>query len=163
NRVLAGMTERELALVREVLLRLVTPQGTRRVVARSVLPEGLPADAAHLIGKLVGARLLAVRRSSGAGGAELGLAHESLIVSWGRLRRWIEEGREDLVALEELARAARVWSTHGEAAEHAWAGETLAAAERSIKRGTIEPPLLVRRFLEASRAKERRRVRSKRW
>jgi WD40 repeat protein/tRNA A-37 threonylcarbamoyl transferase component Bud32 len=163
NRLLAGMTEEQLAIVRELLMRLVTPQGTRRLVAERALCDGLPEEARQLIGRLTGARLVSARRSSHAGEAQLELAHESLIVSWHRLRRWLEEGREELLALEELGQAAKVWATHGERAEHAWTGEPLARAERSTGRSTIEPPPLIRRFLDASRAKERRRTRRKRW
>ncbi|GAG49066.1 unnamed protein product, partial [marine sediment metagenome] len=82
---------------RHVLLRLVTPEGTRaRLREKDMLAE-LGAGAAEAIEQLVDSRLVVSRRALAGDSpvAELELVHESLITRWERLRRWREESRDD--------------------------------------------------------------------
>ncbi len=72
---------------RAVLLRLVTPAGTRQVLSQERLLEGLPAAAAEVLDRLVAARLITTRQTAASTleGASLELAHESLITAWSQL------------------------------------------------------------------------------
>ena len=154
---LDGLPPEEVAVARQLLLRLVTPEGTRQASPRPALLEGLPAAAAGVLDRLTAGRLLSARRT--AGGAEdslLELAHESLIVNWDRLARWIDESREELAVLRELSEAARLWERRGRRQEEVWQGEALAEAWRTVIRATTEVPADVRRFLEHGRRRERR-------
>ncbi len=160
--VIAGLSHGDDRVVRDLLLRLVSAEGTRRVVARSDLLDGLPASASELLQRLVEARLVTTRRAFGADAdAEVELAHESLIVSWDRLARWIDEGREDLAFLEDAERAAERWIEHGRRDDDLWRGEPLADARRLLaRRGAV--PADVSALLAASERLERRARRRRR-
>ncbi|MFH0903254.1 MAG: protein kinase, partial [Pseudomonadota bacterium] len=170
--VLAGMTPAQVELVRQLLLRLVTAAGTRRVVQVSAVAAGLGPGVDEVLDKLTQARLLTVRaarssrrQSGGAGGsrrrggngdeAVLELVHESLVRTWGRLARWLEEGREDVAFLAEATQAAELWEQRGRRHEEVWQGDALRDAKSKVARlGTVAPELVVR-FLDAGVRKER--------
>ena len=162
--VLEGLSAPEVRLAREVLLRLVTAEGTRRVVPRDRLLEGLGPGAEDVVGRLIKARLITGRRSYRAGGTVSGLelVHESLINTWGRLARWIDEGREELAFLQEVSQAAELWQQRGHRQEEVWQGEALQEALIALRRCSAPLPDLSARFLEAGRLMARRQVRRRR-
>ena len=146
--------EREAA--RELLLRLVTAEKTRQVVERDHLLDGLGVEGDNVLQRLIAARLLTSRRGTGAtGGIEL--VHESLIHTWHRLARWLEESREDLVFLEEAGRAADLWQRKGGRDVGLWTGQALLEAEAAMARCSTAVPAPVRQFV---RAGQRRRDRN---
>jgi len=166
--VLGGLSPAQLQLARQILLRLVTSEFTRRVVRRTALLAGL-SGGDEVLSRLTRARLITARRSSlprdrppgpdDEIDAELELAHESLIQRWRTLARWLEGGQEERLFLEEVGDAARVWSRRGCREGDLWSGETLKDALRQLARCTCAVPDEVRRFLEAARARQRRRRR----
>ena len=161
--VLAGFSPDQRRQARTMLLRLVTAEGTRRVLPRDRVLDGLGDDAVSVLQRLVGARLLSVSRSDDDGGeAELELVHESLVNSWGKLRRWIDEGRDELRLLAEIDAAAELWQQRGRRAAEVWAGDALAEARRSLDRHGARLSGLARQFMEASEARERRYQRRRR-
>ena len=111
---LAGLDQADLDAAHVMLLRLVTPERTRRVLPREALLEGLEPAAAVVLERLTEGRLVSLKRSRGRS-ARVELVHELLVVNWARLRRWIEESHEDLVFLEEAGRAAELWAERGAA------------------------------------------------
>jgi WD40 repeat protein len=164
--VIRALGPRQSQLARELLLRLVTAEGTRRGVTRAQLVGGLAPEAGELLERLVSARLLVRRQVPGAeeGAAEIELAHESLVRSWGQLARWVEEAREDLLFLAEVTQAAELWERRGRRREEVWTGAALDDARRSLERCRARPSEDARRFLEAGlaeadRARRRRRTR----
>jgi alpha-tubulin suppressor-like RCC1 family protein len=150
ERLLDGLSEREIGWVKRILLRLVTPERTRRIVAREDLLLDLPAEAGSLIDRLVDARLLTVRR-------EVELAHESLIVRWSRLARWLDEGREELVFVAQAEQAAQLWHRRGRRVAELWSGDALLEARRVAGRTALALPPVARDFLAASERHERGR------
>jgi len=156
--VLEGLSPAEVLQARLLLLRLITAEGTRRVLSPKELLQGLEPEAEGVLGRLTHSRLLAVRRSHGKGGEEvkLELAHESLIHSWQQLRRWIEDSREELVFLQEVTQAAELWQRRG-CQEELWQGDALAEARRHLQRCSTPAPELVVRFLEVGALKEQGR------
>jgi len=161
---LKGLTPDELRQARNLLLRLVTPEGTRRVISRQRALQGLGGGAAEVLARLVDSRLVVVRQAQGEGaaGAALELVHESLVSGWGRLRRWIDESREELVFLAEVGEAADLWARRGERAEEVWQGPALHDARRALDSCTTEVSLAVRRFIAAGERKERHAGRRRR-
>ncbi len=126
--VLRELSPQAQTLARTVLPRLVTPERTRALVSIEELSE-LSHDRAsieQLIDRLVRARLLMVQTS--AGNATVELVHESLIVGWPLLRRWLDEGREDLAFREQLRTTARQWDTRGRPSGLLWSGDSLEEA-----------------------------------
>ncbi|MBN2358210.1 MAG: protein kinase, partial [Deltaproteobacteria bacterium] len=61
--IVAGMTTAEANLARSLLLRLVTPEGTRRVLTRERLLEVLDPAAGEVLQRLVDGRLVTVRQA----------------------------------------------------------------------------------------------------
>jgi WD40 repeat protein/serine/threonine protein kinase len=160
------------AIARAVLLRLITPDGTRRQTRRRELIEQTGPDAGSVLDKLVAQRLLVSRRPIGdeddprddapAAESTLELAHESLIARWDRLRRWYEESKDDIALFARLQTAAQTWIGHGRRSEDLWRGLSLAEADQWQGRVTQTLTPEIRHFLDQSRAAEARARRRKR-
>ena len=160
--VLRGLPHPAVRTARSLLLRLVTAEGTRRVVGRDALLAGLDQSASDVLQRLVSARLVAVRQSAEQEDVELELVHESLITSWSRLRRWLEESREELALLSEIGQAAELWERRGRRPEEVWQGQALRDARRTVVRSTTEVTDQVIRFLDAGDERQRRGLRRRR-
>jgi WD40 repeat protein len=153
--VLGGLTAAQVALARDLLMRLVTPERTRRVVPATTLVEGLGGDAEVVLERLVEARAVVAHRGRDDTAAELELVHESLVRAWGPLARWLDEDREELAFLDEVGRAAELWERRGRRADEVWQGPALQeAAARAARCRAL--PERVREFLEAGRRREGR-------
>ena len=162
--VLEGMSEEGAGLARELLLELVTPEGTRRSLSRREILSQHSEGAEEVLDRLTQARLISVRRVSGSkgGGIRLELAHESLIHSWKRLARWIDESQEDLTFLEDVNQAAELWVRRGQRQDELWTGDALKEAQRNFERCARLPGEKALEFLSASQEMEQRRLRRKR-
>jgi hypothetical protein len=122
------------ALLRGVLARLVTPGGTRAVVARAELGR-LGVDADALIDRLAEARLVAVDPGGAEGdGGQVELVHESLITAWPTLRRWREEDGDDAALVAQLATAAQQWDQRGRPEGLLWRGDAITDARAFLGR-----------------------------
>ncbi len=154
--VLEEMSAEEQAEARELLLRMVTAEGTRQVVSRRRLLDGRGETADQVLDRLTAARLITTRKGTGTGGG-MELVHESLVTSWRRLACWLEESREDLAFLEEATRAAELWRTRGRRAAEVWTGQALLEAEGSLARCSASAPALVLEFIEAGQRRRRGR------
>ncbi len=161
--VLAVLTDRQVGLARTILLRLVTPDETRRISTRSQVLHDLPETAGEVLDRLVGARLISVRRSSAGDAAELELVHESLLFAWKRFARWLEGSQEEREFREEIDRAAGLWRRRERRSDELWQGEALREAEATVKRLEMELPATARSFLDESRRRENQRGRRRRW
>jgi len=161
--VLAALTDRQVGLARAILLRLVTPDETRRISTRSQVLHDLPETAGEVLDRLVGARLISVRRSSAGDAADLELVHESLLFAWKRFARWLEGSQEEREFLEEIERAAGLWLRRGRRGDELWQGEALREAEATVKRLEMELPETARSFLDECRRRENQRGRRRRW
>jgi WD40 repeat protein len=163
ERVLAGMSADEVALARELLLRLVTARRTRRVMSERAVCAGLPADAGPVLERLIAGRLLVARRSVEAPVArDVELVHERVVAEWRRLARWLEEADELRGLLLDLREAAARWARRGRLEAHLWRGAPLAQAAQGL--GADEAPE-VHAFVAASQAAEdelQRRARARR-
>jgi eukaryotic-like serine/threonine-protein kinase len=145
----------------KLLLRLVDGT-TRRTVDRAALLAGLPADAELALDRLLAARLVAQRVANDGEGVSLEIAHESLLRSWGKLARWLEESREERRLLAELEDATQYWERRGRRPEETWAAADLLAVRRQIARLELELPPHAERFLAAGEKRQqtlRRRAR----
>ena len=157
--VLAGMSGAEVGLARTMLLRLVTGEGTRRVLQRSAVLDGLEPRAEDVLRKLTAARLITGRQSDEAEGeGDVEIVHESLTVTWRRLARWIEAGKEELSFLAEVGQAAKLWDARGRRPAELWEGDALHEARRTLERCTTPIPQRVTLFLEAATRREVRQI-----
>jgi len=159
--VMERFTAAQSRAARELFLRLVTPEHTRRVVPEDQLLDGLGAEAPEVLGRLVTERAILAHKARGGEVAELELVHESLIRNWGRLRRWIEDSGEERAFLEEVGQAADLWVRRGRRAEEVWREDALWDGLRRAER-LPSVPEPVRQFLAAGRDREHRRERRRR-
>jgi len=151
-------------LARAVFLRLVTPERTRAIVSMDELRE-LSKETQEiqlLIDILVQARLLVVQTGGGSAGAMVELVHESLVHTWPTLKRWLDEGQEDSVFLDQLRNAARQWNATGRDDGLLWRGEVVEEAQRFQRRYRGELPDVQRAFLDAVFSQAARSTRRKR-
>ncbi len=164
--VLRGLSESQRRTARDLLLRLVHPDGTRRVLPYRELPRRRLEEVALVLDRLIQARLVLVREGRRAGPthsghptAEFELVHESLIQRWDQLARWIDESREEHAYLSELTQAAALWSRRGRRPEELWQGDALHDALRTRARLDIDLPDAVQAFLDGAESQERQRAR----
>jgi hypothetical protein len=136
DRVVQELGQGQQALVRAILLRLVTPERTRAIVPIDELRElsREQGEVQRLIDQMVDARLLVVQNMEGAKGSTVEIVHESLIVNWPALRRWLEETQEDAGLVDQLRTAARQWNNKGRSPDLLWRGETGEEAKKFRKR-----------------------------
>ncbi len=160
--VLDVFSARQLTVARQVLVRLVSAEGTRAVVPRAQLMEELGPPAEEVIERLIKGRLVLIRKArSSTGDAELELVHESLVSTWRVLGRWVEESRDHRVFLDEVRQAAELWDRRGRPDQEVWEGAALADARRMGER-IVSLPAVVQRFLDAGSRRELRGVRRRR-
>jgi serine/threonine protein kinase len=141
------------ALVRDLLLRLTTPQGTRatrRVV--DLLPAGQKADLAakrEILDALENARLIV------CGAEDVTLAHEALLTQWATLRGWVAEAREERLLAEEIERDAQRWSADPDGVP-VWRKRRLAQAHEVVATGRVNLSPAAEQFVSAGRRAGRR-------
>jgi serine/threonine protein kinase/formylglycine-generating enzyme required for sulfatase activity len=144
---------------RELLLKLVTPEGTRARRTEAELLSG-PQDAAGravLEGLVQGRLLLASEAEGGEGRYEL--AHESLLTGWDALRGWLGHGEQRRAARQRLERAAAEWERLGRPAELLYGDRQLSEAAE-VGREALGPRES-EFFARSRRASRVRRIR--RW
>jgi serine/threonine protein kinase len=124
------------ALVRAILLRLVSPERTRAIVPMDELRELSREVGAvqRLVDQMVDARLLVVQTLEGGKGSTVEIVHESLIVNWPTLRRWLDETQEDAALVDQLRTAARQWAKQNRSPDLLWRGDTADEAKKFKKR-----------------------------
>lgn len=164
NTVFEGLTPDQQAVARRVLLRLTQPgeatEDTRRRAELDELvtrPAERPAIEAA-VNALVAARLLTASKDEVSGVAQVDVAHEALIRAWPRLRAWLDEDRQGLLAHRRLTEASQEWQRADRDPDLLYRGARLSEA---LSLATLQPDALneqEREFLaesEALRAQER--------
>jgi hypothetical protein len=159
--VLGSLSPPDRAVARELLLRFVTPQGTRRPVDDrevSALTGGGPAGAA-VLERLSAGRLLTAARAGDRQVWEL--AHDSLVTSWPQLARWRAEAGAGARAAQELEAAASLWDGRGRRPSELWGDEALRDVEPRLVGARTTP--LAATFLEEARRSRDGRARRRAW
>ncbi|RYZ44185.1 MAG: NACHT domain-containing protein [Myxococcaceae bacterium] len=157
--VVARLRPEQRPRARELLLELVTPEGTRLRRTVAELLRG-PDDAAgrSVLEGLVQGRLLTAGEGEGGEGVYT-LAHESLLTGWDTLRGWMGEDEQRRAVRHRLERAAAEWDRLGRPVELLYAGRQLTEATDA---GTRPGRSREKDFLARSRQVARRR-RAVRW
>ena len=146
---LAGISVQEQTIQRQLLLRLVTPEETRRVVALSTLREAIGPEVDDALERLVTHRLVNLQRAEN-GDTDVELVHEALITHWHRLRRWLDEGRADHRLASDVEDAARRWDTQRRSPDACLAGTLLTEAVAAHSTRNLKLSPLASTFLKAS-------------
>jgi serine/threonine protein kinase len=132
DRCVSELGTQKIALVRALLLRLVTPERTRAIVPITELRElsREVGEIQRLIDQLVDARLLVVQTLEGGKGSTVEIVHESLVQGWPMLRRWLDENQDDAALVDQLRVAARQWQQKGFDAGLLWRGDSADEARK---------------------------------
>ncbi len=164
DRVVENLGGAKQALIRAVLLRLVTPERTRAIVPMAELRElsREVGEVQALVDQMVDARLLVVQTLEGGKGSTVEIVHESLVTNWPALRRWLDENQDDAALVDQLRQAARQWHTKGRDAGLLWRGDMADEAKKFRKRYKGQLTDVERGFLDAVVQLELSAVRKKR-
>ncbi|MFN8121426.1 MAG: protein kinase [Thermoleophilia bacterium] len=160
-----ALTPPQQGLARRILLRLTQPgEGTEDTRRRAELRELVTDPAEHadvdaVVGAFTASRLLTTSRDASSGQPTVEVAHEALIRGWPRLRRWIAEEREALVAQHRLTQAADEWERADRDEGQLYRGARL-AGWRERDRGALNDR--ERAFLAASEEREGREALARR-
>jgi WD40 repeat protein len=149
--------------VRRLFERLVVvgaeSEPTRRRALRTELADAAGPSAGALVDVIevwARARLLTLDRHPESRAPTVEVAHEALLREWPRLRGWLEEDREEIVALAHLREAAASWAELERDPGALYRGARLDTALQLADRGTRALPPREREFLDASRTERDR-------
>jgi hypothetical protein len=161
DQVAASVPAGQQILLRAVMTRLVTPDGTRAVVDHKELLS-LSSDTGaveQILDQLVRARLVHLHTDPDQG-ATVEIVHEMLISEWPTLRRWLEEGQAVRGFLHELGQAAKQWEARGRSKDLVWRGAPAVDAINTANRNVLDLSATEADYLLAVRkqaARSRRR------
>ncbi|NVB83277.1 MAG: SUMF1/EgtB/PvdO family nonheme iron enzyme [Kofleriaceae bacterium] len=133
DRILAGLDANGRESARQILLRLVTAEGTRaRRSAGELLRERTDRAALEV---LVRGRIV-VANDAQDGAYEI--AHEALLASWSTLNDWLEQTAADHAVRRRVEQAAAEWERAGEPRDLLWSRRKLVEA-RPLDRSSLAP------------------------
>ncbi len=149
-----GPAERDAA--RQLFLRLVTivDQGAwarRRVSGQEIVTiatDLIPLQ--EVIDRFATHRLLTLDRDPVGGSPTVEVAHEALLHQWPRLRRWIEEGQDDVATHARLVIALDEWVDSGRQPDYLLSGRRLADYEEWAAVSSLRPSTAEQKFLHES-------------
>lgn len=135
-----------------LMLRLVAP-GSGKPDTRRILPRNeIQSDTGlhnidHVVELLTEARLLTIDDGN------LQIAHEALLHRWPRLRRWIEESRDDLRVRQKITHATEEWAGDDRDEDLLYRGTPLLTALEWDARNPNQLGTTEQAFLSLSREK----------
>jgi WD40 repeat protein/DNA-binding SARP family transcriptional activator/tRNA A-37 threonylcarbamoyl transferase component Bud32 len=148
--------EEQREAIRQLFLRLVSigdaTDDLRRRVRRSELDslEGDREAIAAAIDLFTRHRFLTSDRDPATREPTIEVAHEALLRSWPRLRRWIESARQDLRAHRELALESSAWADSGRDESFLLRGSRLARTTLWVDGSGIALNALEREYVDES-------------
>lgn len=161
-----GQSDREAA--RQVFLRLVAIAETggdddlRRRVTVSELRE-LSIDESgveHVLDLFGQHRMLTLDQDPGSGEPTVEVAHEAFLREWPRLRKWVDNAREDLRLKQRLSAGVSEWEAAARDAGYLLTGSRLAQLQHWTAETDLGLTRTERRFLETSHRRQTRRKRA---
>lgn len=156
--VIVAMSDQQRRVAREIFLKLITSERTRRA---SPIETLAPDEVSRrVVDRLSRAWLLVSQTNVGDDRAVLvELVHESLISTWPRLVRWLAESREEHALLEQIEQYAQLWARHGRNDEETWEGEALRDTLQFLERSDLTLSAVASDFLRAGRQRAARKAR----
>jgi serine/threonine protein kinase len=151
DQVAASVPLRSQPLLRAIMTRLVTPEGTRAVVDHAEMVSLAAAgDVEIILDQLVRARLIHLQTDPDQG-ATIEIVHEMLITEWPTLANWLEDSHAVRGFTHELRQAARQWDARNRPADLVWRGATGQEALANAARHVLDLSAVEREFLDAVR------------
>jgi serine/threonine protein kinase len=162
DHVAASVPPQSQLLLRAIMTRLVTPEGTRAVVDHRELLSLSPdtSEIERILDMLVRARLIHLHTDPDQG-ATVEIVHEMLITEWPTLARWLEDSQAMRGFIAELRQAAKQWAARGKPADLIWRGATAQEALGHANRHVLDLASIEREFLtavkqQAARSRQRK-------
>jgi eukaryotic-like serine/threonine-protein kinase len=152
DEIAAAVPSQSQKLLRAIMTRLVTAEGTRAVVDHTELLE-LSSDrkeVERILDQLVRARLVLMHTDS-AEGTTVEIVHEVLITEWPTLSRWLEDSQSLRGFMQELRQATKQWQARGKRGDLVWRGAMAQDALATAKRHVLDLSALEKEFLDAAR------------
>jgi len=158
DQVAASVPPQSQLLLRAIMTRLVTPEGTRAVVDHRELLTlaGDQREVERVLDHLVRGRLIQMHTDPDQG-ATVEIVHEMLITEWPTLKRWLEDGNAMRAFQHELRQAAKQWQARGKPSDLVWRGATAQEALGFVRRHVLDLSAIEKEFVVAMK---RRRVRA---
>jgi len=156
NDLFAELDDGQRIASRQLFLRLVTiTEGDnwarRRVAASEIISLDVDLVALQsVIGIYAQHRLLTLDRDDVTGSPTVEVAHEALLTEWGRLRDWIETGREDIRHHATLTSAMAEWVAAKNNPDYLLTGARLARYEQWAASATMHLTADERHYLDAA-------------
>lgn len=157
------LDEEQRSMTRQLFLRLVVigeddAWGRRRMVAAELTSLDMNIVALHdVIERYAGHRLITLDRDPVTGSPTVEVAHEALLREWGRLRRWIDDARQDVRLHTALSSAAKEWRAAGRSPDYLLVGSRLERYEGWATTARLALTAEERAYLDAS-ARDRERI-----
>jgi len=152
DEVAAAVPARSQLLLRAIMTRLVTPEGTRAVIDHDEL-LGLAADSSEVervLDQLLRARLVVMQTDPGQG-STVEIVHEVLITEWPTLTRWLEDSQSLRGFMQELRQATKQWVSRGKPHALVWRDAMAQEALTTAKRHVLDLSAAEREFLDSVR------------
>ena len=161
DQVAAAVPPQSQILLRAIMTRLVTPEGTRAIVDhRELVSLADEAEVERILDQLVRARLIQLHTDPDQG-ATVEIVHEMLITEWPTLRRWLEDSHALRGFMHELRQASKQWATRQRPADLVWRGATAEEALGYTSRHVLDLSAIEKDFIAAVRVQARRGRRRK--
>jgi serine/threonine protein kinase len=161
DQVASAIPQQSQLLLRAIMTRLVTPEGTRAVVDHNeLLSLAEDKDVEQILDHLVRARLIHLH-SDPDQGATVEIVHEMLITEWPTLKRWLEDSQALRGFMHELRQASKQWAARGKASDLVWRGATAEEALGYAARQLLDLNAIEKEFLAAVRVQSTRGKRRK--
>ena len=163
DEVAAAVPQQSQRLLRAIMTRLVTAEGTRAVVDHKelIILSGDRKEIERILDQLVRARLI-LMHTDPVQGSTVEIVHEVLISEWPTLARWLEDSQALRGFMQELRQATKQWVARKKPSDLVWRGATAQEALTTMKRHVIELSADEKAFLAAARkqlaSSRRRRV-----
>ncbi|MFN0253903.1 MAG: protein kinase domain-containing protein [Kofleriaceae bacterium] len=146
DQIAAEVSRDEQPMLRTLMTRLVTPEGTRAVVDRAELAE--LGDVDRVLDLLVRGRLVVVHTEP-TGHSTVEIVHEVLITEWPMIVRWLDDNQATRGFTSELRGAVRQWVSRGRPADLVWRGATAQDALALVRRHQLDLGRSEQEFLAA--------------
>lgn len=134
--VLDGFSPKDRHLARWLFTHLVSEERTRTLLNWDELRDAAPAGSRnaleHVVQALAAARLIFIETDP-EHGAAVELSHESLIKSWPKLKRWLDEDQEGAQFRLQLRTTASDWHKRGRSNDLLWRGRLAFEAQRWLE------------------------------
>jgi hypothetical protein len=146
ERIWSSAKESDRQRIRSLLIRLVTPDGTRRAVRLDDVPE----DDRPLVHRLVNERVLMMHSDPATQQTVVKIIHEAIFRLWPQYQVWLNEERDFLELRDRISDAAWLWVRANRDSSYLLSSGLLSRAKELLKNRSGDLTSLDCSFVEQS-------------